>query len=239
MTVKLPDGNRTAVDAMRLLPGVDAVGTLTVVSMNDGDVADEGLTVDDLIGDLLEFSVKDGTIYNITDDPDDGTFNGSLKIGFPSIYRYKFYIDGVEWTDVEHGGSGESSFYQIKELNSLTPGRHVMSVIGYTLSTAAEVGSVDIILDKLEVGLEKNIFEFELNSDGQSYIVTGLAETIGEFEMPESRVLEIPASYLGLPVKAIGANAFENRNDIIGTVVIPDMLPVFPTVIVYSIMSPF
>ena len=219
VTVKLPDGDRTAVDAMRLLPGVDAVGTLTVVSMNDGDVADEGLTVDDLIGDLLEFSVKVGTTYNISDDPDDVTFNGSLKIRFPSVYRYKFYIDGVEWTDVGHGGSGESSFYQIKELNSLTPGRHVMSVIGYTLSTAAEVGSVDIILDKLEVGLEKNIFKFELNSDGQSYAVIGIKDGMTQ-EDPD--VLEIPSAYMGLPVTEIGEKAFYNRSNITGTVKIPD-----------------
>ena len=220
VTVKLPDGNRTAVDAMRLLPGVDAAGSLTVVSMNDGDVADEGLTVDDLVGDLLEFSDLDGTIINIMNDPDE-LLNGELLLNLPNSYSYDWYIDGNEWdrTQMTKPEPDGDWWYQILDLNTLSTGRHVLTVVAYRGSANLAVGSVDIILDKLEVGLEKNIFEFELDSDGQSYAVTGIKDGMSQ-EDPE--VLEIPSTYMGLPVTKIGERAFYNRSDITGKVINPD-----------------
>ena len=221
VTVKLSDGNRTAVDAMRLLPGVDATGSLTVVSMNDGDMADEGLTVDDLVGDLLEFSDLDGTIINIVNDPDE-FLNGELLLNFPNSYSYDWYIDGNEWdsTQMTKPEPDGDWWYQILDLNTLSTGRHVLTVVAYRGSAKLAIGSIDIILDKLEVGLEKeSIFTFSLNEDGESYTVTGLKKGMSQ-ENPD--VFEIPSQYKGKPVIAIGHRAFDGRSDIIGTVVIPD-----------------
>ena len=46
-------------------------------------------------------------------------------------------------------------------------------------------------------------FYFEFNDYSQSYTVTGLAQEVGEFEMPLSGVLEIPATYQGKSVTRI------------------------------------
>ena len=62
-------------------------------------------------------------------------------------------------------------------------------------------------------------FDFELNRDGESYTVTGLKEGMTQ---PDPDVFEIPSQYKGKPVTMIADDAFFQRKDITGTVVIPD-----------------
>ena len=160
--VSVMDGDTpvTAVDAMRLIASTDAVGTLDFAGSSEATSVSVGLTVEDLIGDILEFSLKDGTEFNFTED--------TFSLAFPEAYSYKWYVDGNDWNSKvaekessgdsgAEGDTGTASNYQaytLSGLSSLGIGRHVLTVVAYLPDMQISVGSVDIILNKVNIGVE-------------------------------------------------------------------------------------
>ena len=71
--------------------------------------------------------------------------------------------------------------------------------------------------------LELQLFTFEANDDveGGSWTVTGTVEGLVQ---PDSAKFEIPSTYKGLPVTRIAGDAFSDRTDITGTLVLPQSL---------------
>lgn len=74
-----------------------------------------------------------------------------------------------------------------------------------------DVNKTNIYIPKYEI--PQNELEFELNGEGTGYVVMG----IGSYNGTD---IVIPDTYKGLPVVAIGANAFTYKN--ITSVVVPD-----------------
>lgn len=151
--VSVMDGDTpvTAVDAMRLIASTDAIGTLDFAGSSEATSVSVGLTVEDLIGDLLVFSVLDGTEFNFTED--------TFSLAFPKAYSYKWYVDGNDWNSKvaekeTSGDSGTDQAYTLSGLSSLGIGRHVLTVVAYLPDMQISVGSVDIILNKVKIGVE-------------------------------------------------------------------------------------
>ena len=210
-----PTLTRKGVDVMRLVNGLEAKGTIDLSSY-ESDQAFE-VTITDKIGDILTPALEDGKeVYNL--DGQDGSASLSVTLSEPlkENETIEWYVDGEldETVNTDEASSGKYTL-------TFTPGSHIVTAIIRDTDTLMAVGSIDEFKVSLTVAeIAAQIFTFESYKDG--YRVTGLAQPVGEFKMPESGVLEIPATYKGEPVTAIGYEAFKDRTDIVGSVVIPD-----------------
>ena len=212
-----PTLTRKGVDVMRLINGLEASGTIDLATYESDQSFD--VTITDKIGDILTPSIQDGKpLYEL----DAGTGN-SLTVALTEALKanetIEWYVDGEldETVNTDNATSGQYTL-------TFTNGSHSVTAIVRNTDTQMSVGSVSFLVENTNVGFEEteNLFTFELNEDQQSYTLTGLAQEIGEFEMPESGILEIPASYQGKPVTRINGEAFSSRTDIEGKVVIPE-----------------
>lgn len=147
VSVNTPEGVVTAVDAMRLIAGLDAVGTLDFSGSSDTPTLDTGLTVEDAIGNMLKLGDMDGMTFNIT--------GADLEIGLPNAYEYHWYLDGSEWdgyvSETENGTS-ETTF-AVGNLEGISAARHVLSVVAVIPGTQIGVGSVELIVNKVELAI--------------------------------------------------------------------------------------
>ncbi len=211
-----PSLTRKGMDVMRLVNGLEAKGTIDLTTYEANQSFN--VTITDKIGDILTPALEDGKeVYNL--DGQDGSASLTVTLAEPlkANETIEWYVDGEldETVNADEAASGKYTL-------TFTPGSHIVTAIVRDTDTLMAVGSIDEFKVMIVAEFAEQMFTFILNGDGESYTVTGLAAPIGEFEMPESGVLEIPASYKGKPVTALGESAFKDRTDIIGSVVIPD-----------------
>lgn len=212
-----PTLTRKGVDVMRLVNGLEAKGTIDLTTYEADQSFD--VTITDKIGDILTPSLEDGKeVYNL--DGQDGSASLTVTLAEPLTANetIEWYVDGEldETVNADEAASGKYTL-------TFTPGSHIVTAIVRDTDTLMAVGSIEEFKVNLVVAeIAAQMFTFSLNSDQKSYTVTGLAQEIGEFEMPSSGVLEIPSSYQGKPVTRIISKAFAGRTDIIGSVVLPD-----------------
>ena len=161
VSVNTSEGVVTAVDAMRLIAGLDAVGTLDFSGSSNTPTLDTGLTVEDAIGNILVFGDLDGTVFNIT--------GADLELGLPNAYEYHWYLDGSEWDGyVSETEKGESeTTFAVGNLEGISATRHVLSVVAVIPGTQIGVGSVELIVNKVGLTIEENIEGFDIIPDGE------------------------------------------------------------------------
>ena len=204
---------RKGVDVMRLVNGLEAKGTIDLSAYESDQSFD--VTITDKIGDILTPQLEDGyEVYNLDGSGGNATLTVALAEPLTASQTVEWYVDGEldETVNTDEASSGKYTL-------TVFSGSHIVTAIVRDTGTLMAVGSIDGFKVNL-VGFAEQLFTFR--ESGSSYTVTGLIQSEGEFEMPESGVLEIPASYNGLPVTGIGSSAFSDRTDIAGTVVIPD-----------------
>ena len=212
-----PTLTRKGVDVMRLVNGLEAKGTIDLTTYEADQSFD--MTITDKIGDILTPSLEDGKdVYNL--DGQDGSASLTVTLAEPlkANETIEWYVDGEldETVNADEAANGKYTL-------TFAPGSHIVTAIVRDTETLMAVGSIDEFKVNLVVAeIAAQMFTFSLNGNGESYTVTGLTQKIGEFEMPENGVLEIPATYKGKSVARISNNAFVDRTDIIGSIVIPD-----------------
>ena len=210
-----PTVTKKGVDVMRLINGLEVKGTIDLSSY-ESDQALE-VTITDKIGDILTPEILDGKeVYNLLDNG--GTNTLEVTLAEPLTYRQtiEWYVDGELDETVD-----DSSASKGKYVLTFGAGNYSVTAIVKDGNSTMAVGSINPFQVSF-ISIEEQMFSFELKYDQESYEVTGLTKGIDEFEMPESGVLEIPATYLGKPVAEIDYAAFGGRTDIVGSVVIPD-----------------
>ncbi len=161
VSVNTSEGVVTAVDAMRLIAGLDAVGTLDFSGSSNTPTLDTGLTVEDAIGNILAFGDLDGTAFNIT--------GADLEIGLPNAYEYHWYLDGSEWDGYvleTEKGTSETKF-AIGNLEGISAKRHVLSVVAVIPGTQIGVGSVNLIVNKVGLAIEGDGEGIKIIPDGE------------------------------------------------------------------------
>ena len=206
---------KKGVDVMRLVNGLEATGTIDLSSYEPDQSFD--VTITDKVGDIIIPTLKeDKMLYSIAMHNGSASLTVTLAEPLKSNEVIEWYIDGEldETVNTDEVSSGKYTFL----FN--TPGNHSVVAIVRDLDALMSVGSIGFNVVLIE--FSEQLFSFSLNRDKESYTVEGLVKDVGEFKMPESGILEIPASYQGKPVTGIGYEAFEDRTDIIGSVVIPD-----------------
>lgn len=211
-----PTLTRKGVDVMRLVNGLEAKGTIDLTTYEADQSFD--VTITDKIGDILTPSLEDGKeVYNLDGQNGSASLTVTLAEPLKANETIEWYVDGEldETVNADEASSG-------KYILTFTPGSHIVTAIVRDTDTLMAVGSIDEFKVMIVAEFAEQVFTFELNNDRESYTVTGLIAPLGEFEMPESGVLKIPASYKGKPVTALGESTFKDRTDIIGSVVIPD-----------------
>ena len=212
-----PSLTRKGMDVMRLVNRLEAKGTIDLTTYEADQSFD--VTITDKIGDILTPALEDGKeVYNL--DGQDGSASLTVTLAEPlkANETIEWYIDG-ELNETVNADEASSGKYTL----TFTPGSHIVTAIVRDTNTLMAVGSIDEFKVSLVVAeIAEQMFTFDWNGSRKIYIITGLAQPIGEFEMPESGVLEIPSTYQGKPVTAIGSEAFRDRTDIVGSVVIPD-----------------
>ena len=212
-----PTLTRKGVDVMRLVNGLEAKGIIDLTTYEADQSFD--VTITNKIGDILTPALENGKeVYNL--DGQDGSASLTVTLAEPlsANETIEWYVDGEldETVNADEAANGKYTL-------TFTPGSHIVTAIIRDTNTLMAVGSIDEFKVTLTVAeIVAQMFTFSLNSDRKSYKVTRLAQDIGEFEMPSSGVLEIPATYQGKPVTGIGYEAFSGRTDIAGSVVIPD-----------------
>ena len=161
VSVNTPEGVVTAVDAMRLIAGLNAVGTLDFSGSSDTPTLDTGLTVEDAIGNILVFGDLDGTVFNIT--------GADLELGLPNAYEYHWYLDGSEWDGyVSETEKGESeTTFAVGNLEGISATRHVLSVVAVIPGTQIGVGSVELIVNKVGLAIEGDDEGIKIIPDGE------------------------------------------------------------------------
>ena len=214
-----PSLTKKGVDVMRLVNGLEAKGTIDLTAYEADQSFD--VTITDKIGDILTPALEDGKeVYNL--DGQDGSASLTVTLAEPLTANetIEWYVDGEldETVNADEAASGKYTL-------TFTPGSHIVTAIVRDTDTLMAVGSIDEFKVNLVVA-EIAVQMFTFSPIGEAYTVTGLANSIGEFEMPKSGVLEIPATYKGKPVLIIGEQAFEGRTDIVGSVVIPDSVTI-------------
>ena len=197
-------------EVLRLVAGLPAEG---VINLSSSDTGDGGVTVTGQTGDGL---VLGQTGVAVMEDV------VSITLGYNGIPLDSEMIVSVDDAAITTDDA-QDVWYEVSDIQS---GR-IFTIYGMeegdhdvTFSVTLSDGSSESI--SLKVQAISSIFTFSLNGDGQSYTVEGLKQPAGEFVMPGSSVLEIPATYQGKPVTEIGYAAFRGRTDIVGSVVIPD-----------------
>ena len=211
-----PTLTRKGVDVMRLINGLEAKGTIDLGSYESDQTFE--VTITDKIGDILTPEIQDGKELYELDSETDSTLTVNLTEPLKANETIEWYVDG-ELDETVNADEASSGKYTL----TFTPGSHIVTAIVRDTNTLMAVGSIDEFKVALTVAeIAAQMFTFSLNSDQKSYTVTGLTAPIGEFVMPESGVLEIPSTYRGKPVTEIGYEAFSDRIDIVGSVVIPN-----------------
>ena len=227
-----PTVTRTGVDVMRLVNGLEATGHIDL----SGYASDESfdVTITDKIGNILTPSIKNGQeSYELDGTAGENTLTVTLDKPLKSSETIEWYVDGELDENVNTDGAANGSYTL-----TFAFGNHIVTAIVRDNDTLMAVGSVaSFEVNVVTSEIVENVFTFKLNSDKESYSVTGLVLPVGEFEMPESGVLEIPAIYRGKPVTAIDVNAFHQRTDIVGSVVLPDGLTVIRNQAFYNCSS--
>ena len=212
-----PSLTRKGMDVMRLVNRLEAKGTIDLTTYEADQSFD--VTITDKIGDILTPALEDGKdVYNL--DGQDGSASLTVTLAEPlkANETIEWYVDGEldETVNADEAANGKYTL-------TFAPGSHIVTAIVRDTETLMAVGSIDEFKVNLVVAeIAAQMFTFSLNGNGESYTVTGLTQKIGEFEMPENGVLEIPATYKGKSVARISNNAFVDRTDIIGSIVIPD-----------------
>ena len=206
---------RKGVDVMRLLPGLPATGTIDLNSYE----ADQGfgITITDRIGNLLTPSlVGDGNLYEL-DSETGNSLTVTLSEPLTDNETIEWYVSGIldESVDVSQAESGKYTL-------SFNPGSYSVTAVVRDTETAMAVGSISPFkVSLVNSSIEAELFTFELNEDGKSYTVTG---TVEGFVQSDPARFEIPSTYKGLPVTRIAGDAFSDRTDITGTLVLPESL---------------
>lgn len=212
-----PTLTKKGVDVMRLVNGLEAKGTIDLTTYEANQSFN--MTITDKIGDILTPSLEDGKeVYNL--DGQDGSASLTVTLAEPlkANETIEWYVDG-ELDETVNADEASSGKYTL----TFTPGSHIVTAIVRDTDTLMAVGSIDEFKVSLVVAeIAAQMFTFSLNGNGESYTVTGLASPIGQFVMPVNRMLEIPSTYEGKPVTMISREAFKDRTDIVGSVVIPD-----------------
>ena len=211
-----PAITRKGVDVMRLLPGLAATGAIDL-STYEADQSFQ-LTITDKIGNKLTPSIQDGEeTYTLDGQSGENTLKVKLVEPVGESETIDWYVDGTvdETVDETNASTGEYTL-------SFQPGNHNVTAIVRDTATAMAVGSISPFkVSLVNASIEAELFTFELNEDGKSYTVTG---TVEGFVQPDSTRFEIPSTYKGLPVTRIAGDAFSDRTDITGTLVLPQSL---------------
>ena len=206
---------REGVDVMRLLPGLAATGSLDL-STYESDQG-FGIIITDSIGNLLTPELVDGQdVYTLDGQAGINTLEVTLSQPLSSGQEIEWYIDGTETAaSSSDAGSG-------KYVLSFDSGNHIVTAIVRDTATAMAVGSISPFkVSLINASIEAESFTFEANDDveGGSWTVTG---TVEGFVQPDPAKFEIPSTYKGLPVTRIAGDAFCAREDISGTLIIPN-----------------
>ena len=212
-----PTVTRKGVDVMRLVNGLEAKGTIDLTSYEADQSFD--VTITDRIGDILVPEIVDGQESYILADGED-SLSVILATPLTATQTIEWYVDGEldETVNTDEAASGKYTLI-------FAEGNHIITAIIRDVDTLMAVGSIDAFGVQVAVGFVEQFFTFRQSYNstiGDYYVVTGLVASEGELIMPESGVLEIPATYKGMPVMAIDDLAFRNRTDIVGSVIIPE-----------------
>ena len=222
-----PAITRHGVEAMRLINGLPASGMVDLSNINE-ELFQFDLTISDKVGNILTPSLKDGQeIYEIGWEEDIATLAVTLEEPVAANETIEWYVNGVldETVNTDNAVNGQYTFTFQKPASGEYLSSFVVTAIIRDNNTLMSIGSLTpftVGITNPELEFAEQIFTFSLNDGGESYTVTGLAAPNGEFVMPENNVLKIPATYQGKPVTKIRYDAFKDRTDIVGTVVIPD-----------------
>ena len=147
----------TAMDAMRLLNGLTASGELDFNSSVENPSLDLGLTIEDLIGDIITFqeiAAGEGTtIFNVSNTAD------SFNVDLPASLTYKWFLDGVAHDDhVAEAGTQNAAegmkTWTVSELQGISNGRHIVTVVGYDSTKKIEIGSINLTVNKVGISFE-------------------------------------------------------------------------------------
>ena len=209
-----PTLTRKGVDVMRLVNGLEAKGTIDFTSYEPDQFF--GIKVTDKIGNIIAPTTHDGK-ENYELIPQNGEMTLIVVLAEPltSSQTIEWYVDGELDESVDTSEARDGKYMLV-----FASGYHNITAIIRDVNTQMAVGSISFRTSSIEIA--EQMFTFDWNGSRKIYIITGLAQPIGEFEMPESGVLDIPSTYQGKPVTAIGYEAFRDRTDIVGSVVIPD-----------------
>lgn len=210
-----PSVSKKGVDVMRLINGLEAAGAIDLCAYESNLTFD--VTITNKIGDILTPTLVDGQeVYNLDGQNGSASLTVTLTEPLTTSQTIDWYVDGEldESVNTDEAASGEYTL-------TFTAGNHIVNAIVRDTGTLIAVGSID----EFKVSLTTTefiakVFTFAL--DGDSYSIVGLVAPVGQFEMPASGVLEIPATYNGRPVTKINSAAFYNRTDIIGSIIIPE-----------------
>ena len=192
-----------AASAMLVYPNLPVTGS---ISLDSQSAFDGSFTVTNGLGDIIKVDGKGEY------QAESGTIVVTLTKALGENEAVKWYVDGIAASPANEG---------LKyTFTGIEAGKRTIVGVVYNTETDAAVGEIAINVSMAEPEIvPEPIFTFELNSDGLSYKVTGLREGAAQ-EDPE--VLEIPSEHEGLPVTIIGQNAFSEKKNITGTVIIPE-----------------
>lgn len=209
-----PAIERKGVEVLRLIAGLPASGVVNLSSEN----ADEevGVEITDQIGDNLVLGQTGVAIM------EDMTTIILGYNGIPTDSEEMVSVDGERIGTTESDGV----YYETEAIESgkvftihnMAKGEHLVTI---AVSDGTMLGAGSITL---KVDAESSIFTFSLNTDCQSYTVTGLKKSEGEFIQEDPDIFEIPPTHNGLPVTIIGERAFVEREDLTGSLVLPDSI---------------
>lgn len=151
------ENQATAMDAMRLLNGLTASGELDFNESVTNPSLDLGLTIEDLIGDIITFKeIAEGegtTIFNVSNTAD------SFNVDLPASLTYKWFLDGVAHdTYVAEADSQTATenmtTYTVSNLQGISMGRHIVTVVGYDSTKKIEIGSINLTVNKVGISFE-------------------------------------------------------------------------------------
>ena len=171
-----PTLTRKGVDVMRLVNGLEAKGTIDLTTY-EADQSFE-VTITDKIGDILTPTLQNGQkIYELNDETGD-TLAVTLSQPLSATQSIEWYVDGEldETVNADEAASGKYTL-------TFAPGSHIVTAIVRDTDTLMAVGSIDEFKVMIVAEFAENVFIFSLNSNGESYTVTGLAAPIGDFMM--------------------------------------------------------
>lgn len=153
-----PTLTKTGVDVMRLVNGLEAVGTIDLKAYKSDESFSVSIT--DSIGDILTPSIKDGKeVYNL--DGKDGSSSLTVTLAEPlsTPQTIEWYVDGKldETVNADEAASGKYTL-------TFTLGSHIVTAIVRDTDTLMAVGSI------AEFKVVVNKITFEPVEDGGEVI---------------------------------------------------------------------